>query len=131
VETILVVDDDEEQRQTVVRWLRSHGYKVMAAPNGQAAFKIFQTEISSLEAPIDLILLDMIMADEWDGLDTYRNILAINPAQKAIIISGFTITDRIKKALHLGAGQYLQKPYTLEDLGKAVRLELDKPVAAG
>ncbi len=128
VETILVVDDDEEQRQTTVRWLRSHGYKVMAAPNGKAAFETFQTETSSLEVSIDLILLDMIMADEWDGLDTYRNILAINPVQKAIIISGFTITGRIKKALHLGAGQYLQKPYTLEDLGKAVRLELDKPV---
>jgi len=73
------------------------------------------------------VLLDMIMGDEWDGLDTYRNILTLNAKQKAIIISGFSITSRIKDALRLGAGQYLQKPCAMEDIGKAIRLELDKP----
>ncbi|MBU4200337.1 MAG: response regulator [Verrucomicrobia bacterium] len=126
-ETILVVDDDEEQRKTTLRWLRSHGYKVLAAANGKSAFETFQTTTGSLEEPIDLVLLDMIMADEWDGLDTYRNILAINPSQKAVIVSGFAITGRIKEVLRLGAGQYLQKPYTMAELGKVVRLELDKP----
>lgn len=125
-ETILVVEDDEEQRRAVVRWLRSHGYKALAAPNGREAFDIFQNETGALGAPIDLVLLDMIMGDEWDGLDTYRNILAANPKQKAIIISGFAVTGRIQEALRLGAGQYLQKPCSMEDIGKAVRLELDK-----
>jgi PAS domain S-box-containing protein len=125
-ETILIVDDDAEQRKTVARWLRSHGYKVLTAPNGKTAFEIFQNETGSLEAPIDLVLLDMILGDEWDGLDTYRNILAFNARQKAVIISGFSITSRIQEAMRLGAGQYLQKPCTMEEMGKAVRLELDK-----
>jgi PAS domain S-box-containing protein len=126
-ETILVVDDDDELRKNTVRWLRSQGYKVLEVPNGKAAFETFQTETGTLESPVELVLLDMIMGEEWDGLDTYRNILAQVANQKAIIISGFAVTDRIKEAMRLGAGQYLQKPYTLEDLGKAVRLELDKP----
>ncbi len=126
-ETILVVDDEEEQRKNIVRWLRSCGYQVLAAANGRAAFDIFRNETGPSEAPIDLVLLDMIMGDEWDGLDTYRNILTVKSKQKAIIISGLSITNRIQDALRLGAGQYLQKPCALEEIGKAIRLELDKP----
>lgn len=126
-ETILVVDDDEEERQSVARWLRSRGYMVLAAANGRAACEAFQGEAGSRAVPIDLVLLDMVMGDDWDGLDTYRNILAVQPKQKAIMISGFAITNRIKEALRLGAGQYLQKPCSLEEIGKAVRIELDKP----
>ena len=52
--------------------------------------------------------------------------LDINPRQKAVLTSGFAATDRIKEALKLGAGQHLQKPYEMEDLGRAVRRELDR-----
>ena len=62
-----------------------------------------------------------------DGLDTYERILEINPKQKAILVSGFSETDRVKWALELGAGAYVSKPYTIEAIGLVVRAELDKP----
>ncbi len=129
-ETILVVNDNEEERQAIVRWLRGRGYKVLVAANGKSAFEIFQTENTSLETPIDLVILDMIMADAWDGLDTYRNMLATHPGQKAIILSGFTITGRIQETMRLGAARHLQKPFIMEELGQAVRQTLDQPNGA-
>jgi len=125
-ETVLVVDDDEGQRRIVARWLRTSGYKVLTAHNGQTAIELLDSVIRAQGPAIDLVLLDMIMADDFDGLDTYKKMLEINPRQKAIMVSGFTATDRIKEALKLGVGQYIQKPYDFEDLGRAVRRELDK-----
>ena len=59
-----------------------------------------------------------------DGLDTYKKSLEINPHQKAILVSGFSETDRVKEALSLGAGAYIRKLYVLEKIGVAIRDEL-------
>ena len=61
-----------------------------------------------------------------DGLDTYRKILEIHPGQRAIIVSGFSESDRVKEAQDLGVGGYVRKPYVPERLGPAVRKELDR-----
>ena len=61
-----------------------------------------------------------------DGLETYQRVVRINPKQKAIIVSGFSETNRVKKAQELGAGAYVKKPYVLEKIGLAVRNELDR-----
>ncbi len=74
----------------------------------------------------DLILLDMIMDPGMDGLDTYKRILEIHPKQKAIIVSGFSETERVNSAQALGAGSYVRKPYVIEKLGQAIRIELDR-----
>ncbi len=59
-----------------------------------------------------------------DGMETYQQILKINPHQKAIIVSGFSETDRSKEAQKLGAGQYVKKPYLKEKIGVTIRDEL-------
>jgi two-component system, cell cycle sensor histidine kinase and response regulator CckA len=61
-----------------------------------------------------------------DGLDTYKSILQIHPKQKAIIVSGFSESERVKEAQMLGAGAYVKKPYVIENIGMAIRKELDK-----
>ena len=61
-----------------------------------------------------------------DGLDTYKGVLEINPMQKAIIVSGFSESGRVKEAKALGVGAYIKKPYIKEKLGMAVKKELDK-----
>jgi YesN/AraC family two-component response regulator len=61
-----------------------------------------------------------------DGLDTYKSVLEIHPKQKAIIVSGFSETDRVHAAQSLGAGAYVRKPYVVEKLGLAVKKELDR-----
>ncbi|MCP4155575.1 MAG: response regulator transcription factor, partial [bacterium] len=61
-----------------------------------------------------------------DGLETYKQILEIHPGQKAIITSGFSETDHVYEAQMLGAGAYIKKPYTLEQIGVAIKTELTK-----
>jgi DNA-binding NarL/FixJ family response regulator len=68
----------------------------------------------------------MIMDPGIDGFETYRRILEIHKDQKAIIVSGFAMTERVRQAQELGAGTYVRKPYLLEKIGIAVRRELDK-----
>ena len=59
-----------------------------------------------------------------DGLETYKRTLELHPKQKAIIVSGFSETKRVKEAQRLGAGAYVKKPYMLEKIGLAIRDEL-------
>ena len=118
-ETVLVVDDLETQRKLAVRLLSSLGYHVSAVESGRAAVRYLR------ENEADILVLDMIMEDDFDGLDTYQAIAQIRPGQKAVIASGFSETERVKAAQCLGAGMFLKKPYTLQRLGQAVRHELD------
>jgi DNA-binding NtrC family response regulator len=66
----------------------------------------------------------MLMPPGIDGLETFERIISKHPGQKAIIASGFSETNRVKKAQRLGAGSYVKKPYTLEKIGLAVKAEL-------
>jgi DNA-binding NarL/FixJ family response regulator len=68
----------------------------------------------------------MIMEPGMDGLSTYEKILELHPGQKAIIVSGFSESERVNAAQALGAGTYVRKPYVMEKLGLAVRCELDR-----
>jgi len=119
-EKILIVDDVEGQRELAAQMLSELTYSVVTAPSGEQAVKYLENH------KVDLILLDMIMDPGMDGLDTYRKILSIHPGQKAIIVSGYSETSRVKEAQALGAGSYVKKPYILERIGIAVRKELDR-----
>jgi two-component system cell cycle sensor histidine kinase/response regulator CckA len=119
-ESILLVDDVEEQREIAFGILAKLGYTVNTVSSGEEA--IDYLKISST----DLLILDMIMDPGIDGLETYKKILEFNPGQKAIIASGFSETEMVKEAQRLGAGKYLKKPYTLEKIGLAVKEELEK-----
>jgi PAS domain S-box-containing protein len=111
---ILVVDDSEEQRDLARQILAELGYAVSCADNGHRALEQFE------EQPYDLVLLDMIMKPNFDGLDTYEAMLKKKPGQRAVIISGYSSTDRVRRMLDLGAFAYLKKPYTVESLATVV-----------
>ena len=119
-ERVLVVDDAEVQRKIATRILGKIGYSVASVASGEAAVEYVKHNA------VDLLVLDMIMDPGMDGLDTYRQILGINPAQKAIIASGFSETERVREAQALGAGHYVKKPYTIEKIGRAVKNALGK-----
>jgi len=124
-ESILVVDDSEEQRLVAVDLLSNLGYSVATVSNGREAIAYLK------EKKADLVIMDMIMDKDYDGLDAYRDILKLCPDQKTIIISGFSATERVETMQKLGAGAYVRKPFTLSRLGLAVRAELDKsPILA-
>jgi PAS domain S-box-containing protein len=122
--TILMVDDVPEQREIAEQILVSLGYEVKTAANGREAVAYVT------EHPVDLLVLDMILEKGFDGLDTYREILKLNPSQKAIIVSGFAATDRVSQMQAMGAGAYLKKPYTRQQLADAVKQQMLSPQSA-
>jgi len=118
-ESILVVDDDPVQRKVARQLLTRLGYQVQTVSSGEIAVTFVENN------PQDLLILDMVM-DGMDGTDTYKQILEFQSSQKAIILSGYAISERVKEALRLGAGSYVSKPITLDSLAAAVRNELDR-----
>jgi two-component system cell cycle sensor histidine kinase/response regulator CckA len=118
-EKVLVVDDVEEQRDIASAILTKLGYSVSTASSGEEAVRMLDDNTA------DLLVLDMILDHGIDGLETYKRILRRHPQQKAVIVSGYSETDRVREAQRLGAGAYLKKPYSLEKIGLALRSELN------
>lgn len=124
-ETVLVVDDIAEQLDIAQNMLSKLGYTVVRAGGGKEAIEAVKRQ------PFDIIVLDMIMADGLDGLETYQEISQLYPGQKAIITSGFSESERVKALQKLGVSSYVQKPYSMETLGMAIREELDREQETG
>ncbi|MGB3211181.1 MAG: response regulator [Desulforhopalus sp.] len=118
-ETVLVVDDVKEQRQLASLMLRRLGYKVETVPSGEAAIDYIRKNTA------DILLLDMIMEPGIDGLETYKEIIKIRPQQKAIIVSGYSESEKVLEVQRLGTGHYLKKPFTIIDIAKLLRSELE------
>jgi PAS domain S-box-containing protein len=119
-EKILVVDDEERQREIASGILTRLGYNSETVSSGEEAIEYVK------EHPVDLIVLDMVMPKGINGRKTYEEIIKIRPGQKAIIASGYAKTKKVDFAQELGAGKYIKKPYTLAKVGVAVKEELEK-----
>jgi len=117
-EKILVVDDEEIQRQITSSILNRLGYSASAVDNGEKAIEYIQNE------PVDLLLLDMIMDPGISGYETYRRILQIQPEQRAVVASGYFNPDDRDKIRALGVSQYLTKPFSVTSLARAVQEEI-------
>jgi CheY-like chemotaxis protein len=115
---ILVIDDIEQQREIASILLSKLGYSVATVASGEEAIQYIKNYSA------DLLLLDMIMDPGIDGLDTFKEIKKIRPNIKTVITSGFSETERVKEMQRLGAGAYIRKPYTIENIGIAVKNEL-------
>lgn len=113
-ETILLVDDDADQRILGTSILTTLGYKVETVASGEEAIDFLKGRNA------DLVLLDMIMEGGKDGLDTYQSILEIRPNQKVIIVSGYSESEKVTKIRELGVHTYLKKPYSLERIASAI-----------
>ncbi len=122
-EKILVIDDIAEQRKLTTAILEKLGYQVTAAASGEEGIELIQ------QGNFDLLLLDMILGSGMDGLDTFKEVRTYKPKQKALITSGYSEISRIKEVLRLGAGGYIKKPYIIQELGYAIRQELERPAS--
>ncbi len=124
-ERILVVDDYEEHRRTAADILSELGYHVVTASSGREAVRLFDASLKQDAQHIDLVVIDLILGDDFDGVETYKQILELKPGQSAILVSGFADIARIVEARKLGIRNSIQKPYAAETLGAAVRSALD------
>jgi signal transduction histidine kinase/CheY-like chemotaxis protein len=120
---ILVVDDLSQQRLLAIKMLQRLGYEADAVESGHAAIAWLKTQ------SCDLVLLDMVMETNFDGLDTYRAILEFQPDQTCVIVTGYSETERVLKALELGVSDRLYKPYTIEDLSMTIQKALKLTVS--
>jgi PAS domain S-box-containing protein len=124
-ETVLVIDDVEGQREVSCWMLESLKYRATSVESGEAAIEYLKKH------PVDLLLLDMVMAPGMSGRETYEAAVRIRPGQKAIIVSGYSKTREVIEMQAAGAGRYLRKPVRLETLGRALKETLGIPVAPG
>ncbi len=83
-ETILVVEDNAGLRRIVVRQLGEAGYRVLEAPDAEAAMTIIESP-----EPIHLLLTDVVMPGAMDGRDLARVAVARRPALRTLLTSGF------------------------------------------
>jgi CheY-like chemotaxis protein len=114
VPTVLVVDDDGDIRDALCLVLEHNGYRALAASNGEEALTRLRAD-----APVDLILLDMMMPvmDGWG----FRKSQPDGPAFVEIPVIVLTGDGRASsKAAAIGAAGYLKKPLDLGDLLAAV-----------
>ena len=114
-EKILIVDDEEMQRDIAEELLNSLGYQTQTAASGEAGIELLAKN------QIDLVLLDMIMDPGINGRRTYARMTEIKPGIKAVIASGFSDNEEVEKALSFGPSTFIKKPYTINQLGKAVQ----------
>lgn len=117
---LMIVDDLASQRKIAGIILKNLGYTVFSAANGLDAVDFVR------DNPVDLLILDMVMEPGISGLETFEKILEIYPDQKAIIASGHSESEDVLKTQKLGAGSFVKKPYTIMDMGIAVKEELEK-----
>ncbi len=68
----------------------------------------------------------MMMDPGMNGRQTYEEITKLFPAQKAIIASGFSENDDVKAVLQIGIGGFIKKPYSMDQLGRAVKEALNR-----
>jgi PAS domain S-box-containing protein len=117
-EHILIIDDELQQLDIASQMLSFLGYQITTANSGAEAIKYLK------EHQVDLLLLDMIMEQGINGRETFEQAIEIQPGVKALIVSGFSENDEVRRTQKLGAGQLVRKPYNLNQLGKAVKQEL-------
>lgn len=113
--TILLVDDEEMVRSMVSDSLIRCGYSVYTCCDGSEAVEWYKEYHSNT----DLVILDMIMP-VMDGIECYENMKRINPAIKAILASGFSISNRVRKLIEKGSLEFIEKPFSRIDLSRLV-----------
>lgn len=117
--TILVVDDEKEICTVLSDNLYQEGYRVFTAYNGKKAL-----ELVKKEKP-DLVLLDIRMP-EMDGIEVLRRIKKMKKEIVVIILTAYGTLETARKAMKLGAYDYITKPFDLFLLKSIVKEGLKK-----
>ncbi len=111
---ILIVDDEQTQREMLQGFLEKQGYKVLTASGGHEALEIFES------MPVQLVLLDHRM-DDMDGDEVLEKMRAVSPLLRAIMITAYGDVTTAVKVMQLGADDFMEKPVDLTELIEKIR----------
>jgi two-component system response regulator AtoC len=117
--TILLGEDDSEVRNYLEMALKCQGYGVEVARDGEEVISAFREHKTAISA----VLLDIIMPRK-DGLEVLREIRDVDTAIPVIMVSGASSPVNVVEAVKIGATDFLGKPVSHEDLGKAIQKAL-------
>lgn len=116
---ILLVEDDEKALEVFQEALTEYDYQVVTARNGEEALQ------KARQQDFDLVVTDIRMPGT-DGLQALEEVKALNPETKSIVVTGYASEAETLKAMQIGVGEYLKKPFRLSELIQAVRRQLDR-----
>ncbi|MBE0585154.1 MAG: sigma-54-dependent Fis family transcriptional regulator [Desulfofustis sp.] len=121
---ILIVDDEQMQREMLAGFLERRGYAVLTASGGREALALFERE------PVQLVLIDHRMED-MNGDEVLRKMRERSPLVRAIMITAFASVETAVRVMQLGADDFLEKPVDLTELlEKIEKIEVDVSVQA-
>jgi CheY-like chemotaxis protein len=108
--SILIVDDEQIIRNVLKRKLeQTTAFQVYTADDGVPALELFRRE------QIDLVISDLLMS-EMNGIELLRHLKLLNPNVPVIIITGYGTLDDAIEAIHLGAEDFIKKPFDISDV---------------
>lgn len=110
---LLVVDDEDNLRSMLAAALQHHGFEVTPAENGRRALELIP------ELRPDLVLLDVMMPD-LDGFEVCRRLRADGDRTPVLFLTARDATEDKVRGLTLGGDDYLQKPFSLDELAARV-----------
>ncbi len=116
---ILVVDDEKSMREILEIFLKSEGYNVSVANNGEVAVEAIKNDI------FDLVISDMKMP-KMGGLELLKNIKEIAPDTVVVIVTAFGTTESAVDAMKHGAYDYIQKPFQMDNIRLVIKNALEK-----
>jgi DNA-binding response OmpR family regulator len=119
IQTILVVDDDAELRETLTELLEGAGFVVRVEENGERAIEAVET------FPCDLILLDLMMP-RLSGIEALPLLRKRCPRGKIVMITAFSTVEVAVEAMRKGADDYISKPFSAQDLLATVRRNIEE-----
>ncbi len=121
---ILIVDDEPIVREAISDWLKDAGYEVMTAESGEAALELVAKQDFGVMV-VDIRLPGMT------GIKVLKEVKAVRPEIKSIIITAYPTADTAAEATKLGAIDYLIKPIAPDDLERLIRETLRKCESQG
>lgn len=116
---LLIVDDEKGYREVLSVVFEAEGYAVRCAPHGRAAIAQLKKE------PADLIISDVRMPD-MDGIELLERVRAIDSDIGVVMMTAFGTIDTAREAFKLGADDFVQKPFSNEELKLIVRRTLER-----
>jgi two-component system, cell cycle sensor histidine kinase and response regulator CckA len=127
---ILVMDHEEVVRKLVRRLLEQMGHQVALEENGQGAVEAYESA-KNQGCPFDAVMLDLTVSDGVGGRETIRELLRIDPAVKAVVMSGYTNDPAVLEPQRHGFKGVLAKPFDRDSLRKVVGRILEPGTVGG